>query len=328
MNTEIRREYLKKTRKILQEVNKTVVGKDAEICTIMMAILARGHILIEDIPGVGKTTVAMAFAKALGFKCNRIQFTPDVMPSDIIGYNMYNKVTNQFEFKEGAVNCNILLADEINRTSPKTQSALLQVMEEGRISVDGKQIELPQPFVVMATQNPHGSVGTQKLPESQLDRFMIKISLGYPKIEDEIRIMKSRKMGVERIVSQNVVTKEELVNIQKVVDEIYVDDAIYDYVARISKATRNNADIIQGISTRGSIAIIAMSKAVAFLRGHDYVLPSDVLHIIYDTVCHRIVVGKNFKKESNNPRDIMKNVIQEVDVPEMSLGGNEGIVIF
>ena len=179
-----------------------------------MAILAKGHILIEDIPGVGKTTMALAFSKALGLECNRLQFTPDIMPSDLTGFNLYNRQTGQFEYKPGAVLCNILLADEINRTSPKTQSALLEVMEERRVTVDSQSIELPKPFMVMATQNPFGSIGTQKLPESQLDRFMIQISLGYPTVEDEIAILKNKTNGSPKIISEKVLTAEELMAMQ------------------------------------------------------------------------------------------------------------------
>lgn len=202
--------YLKKAKQVVYEVKKTVVGKDEAICKLLMAILAKGHILIEDIPGVGKTTMALAFSKALGLECNRLQFTPDIMPSDLTGFNLYNRQTGQFEYKPGAVLCNILLADEINRTSPKTQSALLEVMEERRVTVDSQSIELPKPFMVMATQNPFGSIGTQKLPESQLDRFMIQISLGYPTVEDEIAILKNKTNGSPKIISEKVLTAEEL----------------------------------------------------------------------------------------------------------------------
>ena len=268
--------YLKKAKQVVYEVKKTVVGKDEAICKLLMAILAKGHILIEDIPGVGKTTMALAFSKALGLECNRLQFTPDIMPSDLTGFNLYNRKTGQFEYKPGAVLCNILLADEINRTSPKTQSALLEVMEERRVTVDSQSIELPKPFMVMATQNPFGSIGTQKLPESQLDRFMIQISLGYPTVEDEIAILKNKTNGSPKIISEKVLTAEELMAMQAYVEQIYVDDRVYDYVARIAKATRNSPEILQGISPRGSIAVLAIAKAEAFLRGHTYVLPSDI----------------------------------------------------
>lgn len=310
--------YLKKAKRIVHEIKKSVVGKDEAVCKILMAALAKGHILIEDIPGVGKTTMAMAFAKTLGLDCNRLQLTPDVMPSDLTGFSMYNRATNSFEYKPGAVLCNILIADEINRTSPKTQSALLEAMEEGAVTVDGQTIELPKPFIVMATQNPFGSIGTQKLPESQLDRFMMKLSLGYPTVEDEVEILKSKK-NKPRIASENILSSEEFVEMQKYVDNIYVDDELYKYVARIAKATRNSDEIVQGISPRGSIAIIAMAKAEAFLRGHDYVLPSDIQYVLMDTVAHRIVVESGLRKGNISVETAVTNVLQRVEVPKIDM---------
>lgn len=311
--------YLKKAKQVVHEVKKSVVGKDEAVCKILMAILARGHILIEDIPGVGKTTIALAFSKTLGLNCNRLQFTPDIMPSDLTGFNMYNKETNRFEYKPGAVLCNILLADEINRTSPKTQSALLEVMEEGRVTVDGQTIELPSPFMVMATQNPFGSIGTQKLPESQLDRFMIKLSLGYPTIEDEVAILKSKRNKSQKIVSENILSAEELTDMQAYVDQIYVDDGIYEYVARIAKATRSSDEIMQGLSPRGSIAMIAIAKAEAFLRGHQYVLPSDIQYVLMDTVAHRIVVESSLRSGNITAETAVKNILERVDVPKLDM---------
>ncbi len=311
--------YQKKAKAILKEVKKTVIGKDEIICKVMMALLARGHVLIEDIPGVGKTTMALAFAKALGLECNRMQFTPDVMPSDILGFSMYNKATNKFEYKQGAAMCNIFLADEINRTSPKTQSALLQLMEEGTITVDGKTQKLPDPFIVLATQNPLGSAGTQRLPESQLDRFMIRLSMGYPSVADEINILKDKQNSDTKIKSQTVVTPEEFIGIREMVDKVFVDDSIFKYVANIAKATRNCSEIVQGMSPRGSVAVIAMSKAMAFLRGHEYVLPSDVQYIITDTVAHRIVLGRGLRRGDINEKDIISNIIESVEAPTISV---------
>lgn len=311
--------YLKKAKQVVHEVKKTVVGKDEAVCKILMAILAKGHILIEDIPGVGKTTMALAFSKTLGLHCNRLQFTPDIMPSDLTGFNMYNRETNRFEYKPGAVLCNILLADEINRTSPKTQSALLEVMEEGRVTVDQQTIELPSPFMVMATQNPFGSIGTQKLPESQLDRFMIKLSLGYPTVEDEVAILKSKRNRAQKIVSENVLSAKELTDMQAYVDSIYVDDGIYEYVARIAKATRNSDEIVQGMSPRGSISVIAIAKAEAFLRGHNYVLPSDIQYVLMDAVAHRIVVDHGLRKGSITAETAVKNILEKVEVPKLDV---------
>ena len=284
--------YLKKSKAVLREVRKAVIGKDDIICKVYMAIIAGGHVLLDDIPGVGKTTMAHAFANALGLEYNRIQFTPDVMPSDITGFSMYNRQTGKFEFKQGAAMCNMLLADEINRTSPKTQSALLQIMEESKVTVDGNTYDLPEPFIVIATQNPIGSIGTQKLPESQMDRFMIRLSMGYPKMEDEISIMKNRLEPDKRDIQVECVLNEgDIKEIKDKVASIYVDDSIYEYVAKIVAKTRVRENIIQGVSPRGSIALIAMAKAEAFLRGNEYVLPSDIKNIVIETFAHRVVTN-------------------------------------
>ena len=294
-------------------------GKDDVICKVYMAIIAGGHVLLDDIPGVGKTTMAHAFANALGLKYNRIQFTPDVMPSDITGFSMYNRQTGKFEFKQGAAMCNLLLADEINRTSPKTQSALLQIMEESKVTVDGNTYELPDPFVVIATQNPIGSIGTQKLPESQLDRFMIKLSMGYPQIEDEVAIMKSRlENGKNTQFSACVLEKGDIKGIREEVAGIYVDDSIYEYVAKIAAKTRSRENIIQGVSPRGSIAVIAMAKAEAFLRGNNYVLPSDIKNIAVETFAHRIVTNVNGAAGTEAARKEITEILRNVPVPEMN----------
>ncbi len=314
--------YLNMAKRVLVEVKKSVVGKDEIICKIMMALLARGHVLIEDIPGVGKTTMALAFAKALGLECNRVQFTPDVMPSDIVGFNMYNREKNVFEYKAGAAHCNIFLADEINRTSPKTQSALLQVMEEGRVSVDGVTMKLPDPFMVIATQNPFGSVGTQKLPESQLDRFMIRITMGYPSIEDEVSIMKGKaQVAPNTIASEKVIDEEDFIAIRELVDNIYVDDSVYEYVAKLADRTRRSPDILQGISPRGSIAVINMSRAEAFLRGREYVLPSDVQFVLNDTMAHRIILNKSLKRGHITEESVIEEICKSVEVPKIGVKG-------
>ena len=257
--------YLKKAKQVVYEVKKTVVGKDEAICKLLMAILAKGHILIEDIPGVGKTTMALAFSKALGLECNRLQFTPDIMPSDLTGFNLYNRQTGQFEY------------------------------------------------------NPFGSIGTQKLPESQLDRFMIQISLGYPTVEDEIAILKNKTNGSPKIISEKVLTAEELMAMQAYVEQIYVDDRVYDYVARIAKATRNSPEILQGISPRGSIAVLAIAKAEAFLRGHTYVLPSDIQYVLMDAAAHRIIVDNGLRNGNVTAETALKNVLETVSVPKLDV---------
>lgn len=318
--------YIKKAKQVLLEIKKNVIGKDEVLCKILMAILAKGHVLIEDIPGVGKTTMATSFAQVLNLKYNRIQFTPDVMPSDIVGFNMYNKVTNSFEYRDGAAMCNILLADEINRTSPKTQSALLQVMEEGAVTIDGSIKKLPDPFVVLATQNHLGSAGTQKLPESQLDRFMIKISMGYPSINDEINIMK-RKQNVQEELGK-VVTYEDFLGMRDAASKVYVHDAVYDYVARIAEATRNSKEILQGMSPRASIAVIAMSKSEAFLRGREYVVPLDVQYILGDVIGHRLVINKGIRRTNITEQSVIKAIIENVPVPTITMSEKSDSLIW
>ncbi len=306
--------YLHRTKLIWDEIKKTIVGKDDIVLKILMAVFADGHILIEDIPGVGKTTMALTFSKVLGLKCSRMQFTPDVMPSDIVGFNVYNKQTGKFEYKEGGVMCNLFLADEINRTSPKTQSSLLQVMEEGSVTVDGVERKLPQPFTVIATQNPFGSIGTQRLPESQLDRFMICLTMGYPSVEEEMMILKNRS-SFNRIVSNQVIQKEELIEIKQFVKNIYVDDSIYRYVAEIAKQSRQVDYIQQGISPRGSIAVISMAKACAFVNGRDYVIPSDVTSTIEDVVAHRIIIKHSINSKKISAREAVKDIVKNVSIP-------------
>lgn len=310
--------YLKKSKAVLREVKKSVIGKDDVICKVYMAIIAGGHVLLDDIPGVGKTTMAQAFANALGLEYNRIQFTPDVMPSDITGFSMYNRQTGQFEFKHGAAMCNVLLADEINRTSPKTQSALLQIMEEYKVTVDGATYDLPDPFMVIATQNPVGSIGTQKLPESQMDRFMIRLSMGYPSIEDEVVIMKTRSDNYKRAdMSQCVLENGDIQGIRNAVADIYVDDSIYNYVAMIASKTRSRDGVVQGVSPRGSIAAIAMAKAEAFLRGNTYVLPSDVKNIIVETFAHRMVMAVTGAAANDAAGKAIQDILKGIPVPKI-----------
>lgn len=263
-------------RRVMEEVKKVIVGKDECVEKIMTGILAQGHILIEDIPGVGKTTFALAFAKAMNLKQNRVQFTPDVLPTDITGFTTYNKRTDSFAYQPGAAMCNLLLADEINRTSPKTQSALLEVMEEGNVTVDGVTREVPTPFIVIATENPIGSAGTQMLPESQLDRFIICISMGYPDMQDEINIIKDRRQEnpLDNVVP--AIMAQELVNMQKEASEIFVHDEVYKYIVRLVTATRKSEMLDLGISPRGTLALSKMVQARAYLQKRDYVIPEDV----------------------------------------------------
>lgn len=299
---------------IINEVKKAVTGKDDCIYKAFAAILAGGHILIEDVPGVGKTTLAMAFSKALSLINHRMQFTPDVMPADIVGFNMYQKDTGKFVYHQGAIMCNLFLADEINRTSPKTQSALLEVMEEGKVTVDGKSRDVPEPFVVMATQNPKGSAGTQLLPESQLDRFMICMSMGYPDVKNEVEILKGKSAsGVAQVNS--VLTMEELIKMKKEVDDVHVDDKLFTYVALLSQATREHTYIELGLSPRGSIACIRMAKAWAYLNGRDYVLPKDVVDIFKDVAKHRIVLNTKARVAKVSEIAVLEEIVSQVRQP-------------
>lgn len=306
---------IKTVREIIEEVKKAVIGKDKIIIKILLAILAKGHILIEDIPGVGKTTMALAFSKSLSLDYNRVQFTPDVLPTDVTGFTVYNKHTGNFEFKPGASMCNLLLADEINRTSSKTQSALLEIMEESRVTVDGITHELPKPFIVMATQNPIGSVGTQELPESQLDRFMIKISMGYPDLESEIEILKVKSNYNPLEYITQIADAETLVSLQKVAENIYVDDKIYAYVARLAEATRNHPMIKLGISTRGALALMAVSKSTALLKGREYVIPDDIAYMYKDVFAHRLILSSNAKINDLTAEQILDDIFKSVKHP-------------
>lgn len=318
MANETENKTIKSAIYILDEVKKSVIGKDTVIIKILLAILSRGHILIEDIPGVGKTTMALAFSRALSLKYNRMQFTPDVLPTDVTGFTIYNKNTDTFDFKPGVSMCNLLLADEINRTSSKTQSALLEIMEEGKVTVDGITHELPKPFIVIATQNPIGSVGTQDLPESQLDRFMIKLSMGYPDLESEIQILKLKSESKETVMAEPVITAENLELLQKAVDDIYIDDKIYTYIAQIAEATRKHPMIKLGISPRGSLSLMAISKATALLNGRNYVIPDDIAYNYKDVLCHRLILSSSAKINNISPEKVLEDIFKSIKRPFLS----------
>ena len=301
-------------RVVVDEVKKAVTGKDDCIYKAFAAILAGGHILIEDVPGVGKTTLATAFSKALSLENHRMQFTPDVMPADILGFNMFQKETGQFVYYPGAIMCNLFLADEINRTSPKTQSALLEVMEEGRVTIDSETREVPEPFIVMATQNPKGSSGTQLLPESQLDRFMICMSMGYPELKDEVEILKGKSTSSIRQIKP-VLPMEYLIMMKHRVEEIHVNDRLYAYIATLSQATREHPYIELGLSPRGSIACVRMAKAWAYLKGREYVLPEDVVDIFLDVAKHRIVLNTKARVAKVSAAGVLQEIIAKVKQP-------------
>jgi len=307
--------YTEHIETIIKEVKKAVVGKDDCIHKLLIAILTKGHVLINDIPGVGKTTLALAFSKALDLKANRMQFTPDVLPSDVIGFYMYKQDIQEFVYQPGPIMCNLFLADEINRTSPKTQSALLEVMEEGGVTIDGYTNQVPEPFIVIATQNPVGSAGTQMLPESQLDRFMISISLGYPGLRDEIYMIKdrSKENPLERI--NPVIGSKQLIKMQKQVDEVYIHNAVYEYIVKLSAKTREHDMIQFGVSPRGTLALSRMAKGNAFIKGRDYVLPDDVTDIFSEVVWHRLVLSPKAKLNYLTKTDIINDILKAVNKP-------------
>ena len=300
--------------KVLNEVKKAITGKDDCISKVFASILAGGHILIEDVPGVGKTTLAIAFSKALSLVDRRMQFTPDVMPADILGFNMYQKETGKFVYYPGAIMCNLFLADEINRTSPKTQSALLEVMEEQKVTIEGETRDVPNPFVVMATQNPKGSAGTQLLPEAQIDRFMICVSMGYPNLKDEVEILKGKSVSSTTNVNP-VLSKEQLMKIKEEVEAVHVSDKLYAYIAMLSVATREHSYIELGLSPRGSIACVKMAKAWAYLKGRNYVLPEDVVDIFLDVAKHRIVLNTKARVARVSERAVLEEVLSQVKQP-------------
>lgn len=306
------------SKEIVNEVKKVIIGKDDVVVKVFLAILAKGHILIEDIPGVGKTTMMMAYSKALSLRYNRVQFTPDVLPADVTGFNVYNKQTGSFEYREGAAICNLFLADEINRTSSKTQSALLEVMEEGRVTVDSVSREVPKPYIVIATQNPVGSVGTQMLPDSQLDRFMIRLSIGYPDVDGEMIMLKSKQNTNPLDTVNNIATAEDLINMQSVAEMVHVDEQIYRYIAELASATRSHPLIKLGLSPRGTIALTAISKATALLSGRDYVLPEDIKYIFNDVAAHRIILNSKARINNTTTHQVLEEVKRNVNVPKIT----------
>lgn len=301
---------------ILAETGKAVLGKDDVLRRILTAILAGGHILIDDIPGVGKTTMAVAFTRTLGLDYKRMQFTPDVLPSDITGFSMYDKASGSFRYVAGSAMTNFFLADEINRASPKTQSALLEVMQEGRLSVDGKTYTVPQPFIVMATQNPFGSSGTQELPESQTDRFMIRITVGYPSRENEIEILKGSRRSAALSLSA-VITPDDLLSLRKQAAEVHVEDSLFAYMVDIAAATRESHDISLGISPRGTMALSAMTRAHALMEGRAYATPDDVLTVAPYTLSHRITLSGDARFAGKTAASVLDDILKSVPMPEL-----------
>ncbi len=302
---------------VLEQVNQVILGKNEEIREIMTAFLAGGHVLLEDIPGVGKTTMAVAFSRAMQLDYRRVQFTPDVLPSDLTGFSVYRRDEERFVYQPGSVFCNLLLADEINRTSPKTQSALLEVMEERSVTVDGVTRQVPAPFLVIATQNPEGARGTQYLPEAQVDRFMVSLSLGYPDYDSELAMA----MGVEpenRYQSvKPVLGGETLLQAQKEIYQVYIKESIYAYILQLIRETRSHPDISRGASPRATIALVKMARAAAWLEGRDYVEPSDVSRQFAYVASHRIFLQDSAKMKGKTREAVLGEIVDRIEVPSM-----------
>lgn len=300
--------------KIVNEINKVINGKESAIRIILCAILANENVLIEDIPGTGKTTLVKAFSKVLQLTGKRIQMTSDTLPSDITGYSIYNKEMGKLEFIKGPVFCNILLADELNRTSGRTQSALLEAMEEHQVTVDGKTYKLDEPFSVIATQNPYGYVGTQQLPQAQLDRFSVKISLGYPSVDEEVNMLLNRRNENPLDKLDYVISKKEFEDMQNSVKEIFVNESIARYIATLVNITRNSNYVECGGSPRVMVSVMNLSKAVAFSHNRNYVIPEDVKEIFVQAVSHRITLKKEYKGKVTS-ESLMKNILSTTVMP-------------
>ncbi|NMB32994.1 MAG: MoxR family ATPase [Clostridium sp.] len=300
---------------LIDNMEKIIVGKRSVIKYLLVAVLSNGHVLIEDVPGVGKTQLVATLARSVSGIFNRIQFTPDVMPSDVTGFSMFNPSTREFEYRKGVAMCNFLLADEINRASPKTQSSLLEVMEEFQVTVDGKTYKTPQPFMVLATQNPIESFGTYALPEAQMDRFFLKLSIGYPSDEEEKKIID--RFGKENPLAdlEFVMTPQELISIKEKVKNIRVVEALKEYIIKIVIETRSNSNVVLGCSPRGSLNLYRASKAWAYIMGRDYVIPDDIQRMAVPILSHRILMNQNAKMENINASGLIEDILHKTEVP-------------
>ncbi|MBQ6370549.1 MAG: MoxR family ATPase [Firmicutes bacterium] len=299
------------------EAAKAILGKEEIIRKVLTVIIAGGHILLEDIPGVGKTTLALAFSKAMDLKFNRVQFTPDVVPSDITGFTVYNKDSGGLMYRPGAAMCNILLADEINRTSSKTQSSLLEVMQEGSITVDGRTRKVPEPFVVIATQNPIGTAGTQMLPEAQLDRFMVQLSIGYPDEQSEINILKDRKQTDPLKSILKVAGAEDILAMRQEAKAIFIHDRVYQYITALCRKTREHPLIRLGISPRGALSLTAMAQAWTYIHGREFVIPQDVRDVFPDIARHRLMLSSKANVQSLDAAAIIDEILRTVPWPDV-----------
>ena len=301
--------------KVLEQVRRVVVGKDRVLLWVMAAMLAKGHILLEDLPGVGKTTMAVAFSKSMALTYNRMQFTPDVLPSDVTGYSILDQ--GKLVYRPGGVLCNLFLADELNRATSRTQSALLEAMEEGQVTVDGVTHKLPDPFIVIATQNPTGAAGTQLLPDSQLDRFTVRLRMGYPELKDEMAMVEQRQSQDPMAQLQALTSAEDLLQLQEIVEKTFVSKDVIRYAVELIADTRNNQMIRQGASPRATLAVVAMAKALAQLRGRDYVTPKDVQEVFLPTVAHRLILSPEALGRSLTPEQVLIKVLKSVPAPRL-----------
>ena len=301
-------------QQVLEQVRKAVVGKDEVLLWSMATILAGGHILLEDIPGVGKTTMALAFSRALGLSHNRVQFTPDVLPSDVTGYSVLDQATGQMSYRPGAVLCNLFMADELNRATSRTQSALLEAMEEGQVTVDGTSHKLPNPFIVIATQNPAGAAGTQLLPDSQIDRFMIRLSLGYPAQADEVKMLLQRQGRDPMTQVTTAVDTQALQQLRQMVANTHISEELADYIVRLVSATRANEKLFRGASPRATLSVAALSKAIAQLQGRDYVIPKDVQEVFPRTLAHRI---QTVPGQEESAETVLDGILRHTKAPRL-----------
>ena len=302
---------------LINQVRRVVVGKDHVLLWVLAAILAKGHILLEDIPGVGKTTMALAFSKVMSLKCNRVQFTPDVLPSDVTGYSILDQAAGKMVYQPGAVLCNLFLADELNRATSRTQSALLEAMEEGQVTVDGITHQIPKPFTVIATQNPTGASGTQLLPDSQMDRFMVRLSLGYPSRKDEANMVLSRQKGNPLADLEPLFNAEQVELLRDTVAQTYIGEAVVNYIVALIDATRHHEDILRGASPRATLAVTAMAKAIAQLRGRDNVVPGDVKEVFVATLAHRMVLTPKAEGQGLVAESILRQILEQVAAPKL-----------
>jgi MoxR-like ATPase len=302
---------------IIRRINQIILGKEQQVKEVMLTILAGGHVLLEDIPGVGKTTLAHAYADACGLAYKRLSCTPDVMPSDLTGFSIYSREAEKFVYQQGIVFCNLLLADELNRASPKTQSALLEVMEEGRVSVEGITRHVPEPFLVIATQNPAGSAGTQRLPDSQVDRFMVSLTLGYPEFMQELQMAMQIGQATADHAEDAIISRDELLAMQEAVKDVFVKESIYRYLLELVRATRHHSGIAHGASPRATIALVKLSKAAAWLDGRDFVTPADVLEQFPFVIRHRLILNAAARMEHGSKTQIIEDILKSVKKPPM-----------